>query len=71
MLFFCCDFCKLGPKNHRRRQEDIQEGTARLAAASKISLDAAAVAVLPELDGIFILNKDQRTTLMAHVLLFL
>lgn len=55
------------PKNHGRRQEAIQEATAHLAAASKISLDAAAVAGLTELDGIFILNKEQRTALMAFL----
>lgn len=40
--------------------EETQEATASLAAAIEISSDAAAAAVLSELDDVFILKEEKR-----------
>lgn len=42
--------------------EEIHEVTASLAAAIEISSDAAAAAVLSELDGVFILKEEKNST---------
>lgn len=45
-----------------------EEVTVRLAAAKDISMDAAEVAVISELDGIFAFKKEQRTAPNAFLL---
>lgn len=51
----------------RRRPEEIEEVTVRQAAAKQISTDAAAVAVLSDVDGIFTLNGEQKAALKASL----
>lgn len=54
---------KPGSKLPLEDGKEIQEVTANLAAAKGISIDAALVAVLSELHGIFTFNEEQRIAL--------
>lgn len=48
-------------------EEELQEVTSSLAAATDISMDAAVEAFLSELDGVFTLKEEQRPTLKAFL----
>lgn len=54
-------------KRRSRSKKEIKEATACLAAATEISVAAAVVALLSELDGIFALKGGQRTSLKAFL----
>lgn len=48
-----------------QQEEEVEKATMSLAAAKEISVDSTVETVLPELEGIFPLNEEQRTTLKA------